>query len=402
MLFFDGLSWLTIWVVLSVFGLMALSAISAHRSITFVILGVAFLGSTILLTFVGNILLFLILWELSATIGWAIGRNCLRSFNSALGPLATNWTGSFGTIAMVVLVVLLFVQSGTTTIEDIRTTTPALAAALLLTAILFKSLGFITIAWFPGHHRVFTVSNALLATAGVAVVGLYPYLRLTRSMLAPHSGWQDIVVWTTLSVAFLFALAALKERDLFRICSFIAFGQFCVLIAGFTLSNQYARQATSVGLFTYVASVIGLFLVAGLVNQVTANRVIGQEPRLIAKHPVLGILFLILAMSVSGLPPMASFSTKMLITVGLFEPRQPYSVLWIGFWLITAIACLRAFQLAFVHVDDATPSRATSFHGAGWLALAPPMLIAALLISEILWQQDILVWLKPFMLTLLG
>lgn len=391
----NDLSWLIIWMATAVSGFLALSTIGTRKSMTLIVLAATLLGCTILLTSINNILIFYILWELATTTCWAMAKSSLRSFNAALGPLATNWTGSFGSIATLVMVILLIIQSGTLTIADLNTTTPTLVAILLFVGITFKSLGILTTAWFAGSDRAFATTNALLAGAGVVVVGIYPYLRITRVALGSHAGWQETVTWMSLAVALLFALAALRECDVYRLFSYVAFGQFCVLLAGFVLSDRHALDGASLGLLGYVASVIGLFLAAGLVHQATASRVLGQEKALLATRPLLALLFLFPALSVTGFPPFIGFTTKLLLTPSVFELGQLHSILWIGIWLGTGLAVLRAFQLAFLNVPAPEAERTRSTGAISWPTLMTFAASVAFLLAASFWQQDILLWLEP-------
>ena len=398
----DGLSWLIIWIVASTSILLTLSTIGTRKFVTFTILAAAFVSCTILLTAINNILLFFALWELAATICWAIAKSSLRTFNTVLGPLATSWIGSLGSVAMLVMVILLIIQSGTLSTADLNTTTPGLVATLLVVGISLKSLGILSAAWFHSRERVFASANAFLAALGIIVVGLYPYIKITRVVLDSQSGWKDGVIWAALAVTLLFAFAGLRERDLYRICSYTAFGQFFIFIASFTVNNQYALQGALLGLIGYIAGIISLFLVAGLVNQANGSRFVRQEQALISQQPTLAVLFLVSAMSLIGLPPLVGFATKALLTMGLFERNQLYSILWIGIWSVSAISILRAFQLTFVSVPKLQAGRVVPRATLNWPTLIPIGIAVAFLLSASFWQQDILLWLKPVMMIMSG
>lgn len=287
---------------------------------------------------------------------------------------------------------------------DLKTNNPQLLAILLIVATSFKSLGLLSMAWFPGRHSLLSPATALLSGAGVIVIGLYPYLRLLQLTLASSSVWQDSVVWISLGIALLFALAAVKENDLHRVASHLAFGQYYVLVAGFTLGGSEAAQAAALGLIGYVTSVVGLFLTVGLLSETTGSRLIGQTRALATSYPALAVLFVLAAMSVVGLPPLIGFANKTLLTVSILVRGGLYPFLWIAFWLITTISVVRVFQLGFLYVSDEGVAEPVTvpIRPISRFALMPPGIAIALMLSASFWQLDVLTWLRPLALILMG
>ncbi len=399
----DELSWLVLSIAAGVSVVVAAFALGENRFFSFLALIAAFLVSTFLLTSTDNIILLYVLWELTTIVTWGIGKIVLRSYNTALGPLPVNWLGGIGSVSMLATMLVLIVQSGTLSLGEMQTSTPALVAIALLVAVLAKSSSLVAIAWFPGRERQYAASNALLATAGLVAVGLYPYLRVTGTILRKDHDWQNATLWTALSVALLFALAALKERDLYRIASYVALCQFSLLLSSFTMGNPTSFAGALLTTMTYALGTAALFLVIGLVNQTTANRRLGQVRALTSAQPSLAVLFFLCALSSAGLPPIASFAGKALTSAGLiqFEGSHPYAVLWIGVWIAVAASLLRAFQLTFVHLSSAEIRQPPIVH-LSLLAQTPIGLVLGILLAMAFGIQDILAWLEPVIRLLSG
>jgi formate hydrogenlyase subunit 3/multisubunit Na+/H+ antiporter MnhD subunit len=400
----DELSWLIILIAACTAALTMLATLPARSSATFTILAMAFVASSIVLVSTDNLLVFISLWEVTTVICWGIGKVGIRNFNSALGPLATSWLGSLGTVTMLLAFSLLIVQSRTLSMAALHTNNPEIIAVLILSATSFKSLGLLSMGWFPGRQQVFSATTALLAGAGIIVVGLFPYIRISRLVLASNSNWQSLVLWLSLGSALLFALAALKENDVQRVASHLAIGQFYMLIAAFTTATAETFLPAVFALVNYAAGIVGFFLTLGLLRDKAGIRLLGQTRNVAAHYPALAVLFALSAITLLGLPPLIGFTSKTLLAVSVVSSGGPLMLLWIAFWLAITLAIVRVFQLGFLFVSDektVLPLR-LPFRPTSRFALLPAGIAIALIIWASLWQSSLLYWLQPVTRMLTG
>ncbi|MBI4317006.1 MAG: hypothetical protein HY675_00835 [Chloroflexi bacterium] len=383
----DALSWLIVWICGGVATIVILSAIGAPRFFSLIFVVFFFLGSTFATVAINNLLLFYGSWELTAIAGWGIGKVAMRGNNTFLGALPVNGLGSLGSVSMLTLVLLLFMQNRDLSMLGLETSSPTLVALLLLAAVLLKSFGLLSTAWFKGDGRTFSIGNAALAGAGVIAVGIYPYLRITADVLGPGGEWREAAVWTTLGIAALFSFAALREFDLYKLVFYATLSQLCVLIATITFPRAQLSGWVLM-LVPFVAGSVGLFLAAGLAEQAARERNTGRMGNLARREPVLALLFFLCLMSAAGVPPLGSFVGKLLISQDILGRDDiALLLLWTAIWIITVWYLLRAFSLAFLGA-----SSQPSFARANRLAMLPLAITVGFLFYVTFWQNEVISW----------
>ena len=352
----DELGWFIFAIAATVCALLVPSLPGVNRVVSFFLMMVVFVFSTFLLVSTDNMIGFLVLWEFTALSAWGVGRLGLRSGNPVLGALPVNAVGSLSSIAMFAFIALLIIQSGSLEIGDLRTTTPLLTMALLLTAILLKVFGLLSNAWFEGNGVAFPIGNAILAGAGTAVVGLYPFLRFAGELVRQSHDAQSLAIWAALAIALTFALAALREFDLYRIASLLAFSQFCLVLAVSSIANPQAISGSLFAVTTYVFAASVLFLSVGLVCEYFSVRHLSDMGGLARQRPPLALVFLIGVAATSGTPPFGTFVGKIASSLAMLGYPDPLvGLAWIAAWTATVLFLFRALAAVLF---PPSPSRA--------------------------------------------
>src|SRR3712207_1025744 len=143
---------------------------------------------------------------------------------------------------------------------------------------------------------------------------LFPYTTLFRSMLVS-------------------VLGAIAQVDVRRLLAFHVMGQVAYLVMGLALASSLGAAAA---IFYTVHTMLvqtGLFLGAGAIARAGRGydlRVVGG---LIREHPVFSSLFAVLALSISGIPPLSGFWAKALVIDAAFRADLP----WSGWLAVTAL-----------------------------------------------------------------
>ena len=390
----DGLGWLFFALAVLVCSLLIPTLTGAARVISFFLLMVVFVVSTYLLVSTNNLIGFLFLWELTAMSAWGVGKLGLRGGNPVLGALPVNAVGSLSFIAMFAFITLLVIHSGSLEMGDIKTTTPSLLMALLLIAILLKVFGLLSNAWFEGNEVAFPVSNALLASAGVAVVGVYPFVRFAGEFVLLSHDAQSLAIWTSLAIALVFALATLRELDLYRIASLLTFSQFCLVVAAASVVNQ---QAISGSLFAVIANALAaiiLFLSIGVVCESTSARRLSDLGGLARLRPALAFVFLVAVLAASGIPPFGTFVGKIATSFVVFGYPDPLAgAVWVAAWSAIVLSLFRVLTAVLFPTSSAVAlERVNVFPMIPIAAGSALLLIAALSPDLVIWLLQPAVW----------
>jgi multicomponent Na+:H+ antiporter subunit D len=120
-------------------------------------------------------------------------------------------------------------------------------------------------------------------------------------------------------------LAALGQVDLRRLLAFHVMGQVAYLVMGLALASSLG---TAAAIFYSVHTMLvqtGLFLGAGAIARAGGGYDLRTLGGLTREHPYFSALFAVLALSISGIPPLSGFWAKMLVIDAAFRAGGAWS-----------------------------------------------------------------------------
>lgn len=222
---------------------------------------------------------------------------------------------------------LLYGVLGTLNMADIVRVAPgangaAMAgiAALLLLAFGMKAAALPVNAWLPASYHTPPAAISALLAGLLTKVGVYALLR-ALVMLLPAS--RDILepVLALLAVLTLLIapLGAIAETNLRRALGFMVIGGIGAVILGITLPNANGVAGAAAYIFHAMLTMTGLYLAAGIIEKATGALDTRQMGGLYAASAPISIVFLILVMAVSGVPPFLGFWPKLLLLEGALD-----------------------------------------------------------------------------------
>ncbi|SDQ35798.1 multisubunit potassium/proton antiporter, PhaD subunit [Pseudoxanthomonas sp. CF385] len=265
------------------------------------------------------------------------------------------------------------------------------AAGLLFVVFCAKAALLPMYFWLPE-----TYTHAPAAVAGLFAimtkVGLYAVLRLgTLSFGA--AGPLDGFAWPALlalgaATLVLAALGVLAANRLRALAAYLVLGSAATLFVAFSL---HTAGTVSAGLYYLVHSSFAgaaLFLLADVIRRRRGRA--GDRKDVIAALPrktVPGLLFLVAAVSLAGLPPLSGFIGKLLLLGAVPEGPRTFWVwlLVLGTSFLMLVGLARAGTRLFWRTEpwpDASAETRAAFTPAGDLAHAPsrPLETAAIVL----------------------
>jgi multicomponent Na+:H+ antiporter subunit D len=225
-----------------------------------------------------------------------------------------------GSALFLIALALLYAVGGSLNLADLAMRLPgtrppplAMAAAMLLLAVFgLKAAAFPFSFWLPAAYHTPPVVVTALFSAMLTKVGVYA---LYRTFCLLFSGDPGLTHPVLLAMAVLSmgvgVMGAVVQYDLRRLLSFEIISQVGYLLVGLALSSRAALAAAIAYWVHYVFAKSALFFVTGAVERVTGTHHLGKMGGLSRTHPLLGLLFLVPALSLAGLPPFSGFFAKM-------------------------------------------------------------------------------------------
>ncbi len=219
----------------------------------------------------------------------------------------------------------------------------------LLTLFLFigaigKSAQIPLYVWLPDAMAGPTPVSALIHAATMVTAGVYMVCRLGFLYnLTPIT--QNIIAVIGMATALLAALIALTQKDIKKVLAYSTVSQLGYM---FVAAGLGAYSAALFHLTTHAFFKALLFLCAGsVIHAMKGEQNLFKMGGLKNHMPITYLTFLVGALALAGIPPLAGFFSKDTILALAYEKN---SVLWgVGAFtaLLTAFYIFRAFTLTF-------------------------------------------------------
>jgi multicomponent Na+:H+ antiporter subunit D len=227
----------------------------------------------------------------------------------------------------------------------------AAIAALLLLAFGMKAAAFPVNAWLPASYHTPPAAISALMAGLLTKVGVYALLRVLAMLLPASRGVLEPVL-ATIAVATLILgpLGAIAETNLRRALGFLVIGGIGASLAGLALAGDVGLAGAASYVLHAMLTMTALYLLAGLIEAITGETDTRRMGGLYAATSLPALLFFVLMLAVSGVPPFLGFWPKLLLVEAGIEGTGGWSmVLWIAV-LANALLTLIAGSRLWAHI----------------------------------------------------
>lgn len=315
----DTLSWV---LALVVSGVGALVMIYCVRYFTddeeslgrFAGVLLAFAGSMYGLVLADDVFLLFVLWEATTVFSYLLIGHRTASKSSRGAALQALLVTTFGGLIMLVGLVALTVQTGTSSLSGIIEAAPrgpltVAAIMLVLVGALSKSAIVPFHFWLPSAMAAPTPVSAYLHAAAMVKAGVYLIARLAPGF-ADLPGWREVIVILGVATMLFGGWTALRQNDIKLLLAYGTVSQlgFLVVVLGFG-----TRDAALAGLALLLAHALyksTLFLVVGIIDHRTGTRDLRRLSGLGREMPVVTTITAVALASMIGFPPLLGFVAK--------------------------------------------------------------------------------------------
>jgi len=290
------------------------------------------------------------------------------------------------TLAFLTGVGLLYGAAGTLNMADLHLTLAGRqgetaifsAAAMLMFAFGAKAAMFPAFFWLPASYHTPSVTTSALFSALLTKVGVYAMIRaFTIVFDTSEPAIQNTLLYGSAITMVVGVLGAAAQMHVRRILSFHIISQIGYMILGLAIYTPLGLVGAIFYLFHHIIVKANLFLIAGVIGRSTGSEELTDIGGLWKRKPWLGVLFLIPALSLAGVPPLSGFWAKLLIILAALEEERyfiAFVAVLVGFLTLYSMSkiWMEAFWKAHPGGDDAA-ARPASY----WLYL--PIITLALM-----------------------
>jgi NADH:ubiquinone oxidoreductase subunit 5 (subunit L)/multisubunit Na+/H+ antiporter MnhA subunit len=308
-----------------------------------------FVGAMMGLVFSRNLIFLYMFWELSALACWRlIGyfREPEYVWKADKAFLITFG----GAVLMLLGFALVYNQYGTFDIAELKGKEIGTAALILIMAGIFSKSATVPLhTWLPDAGVAPSTITSLLHAAILVKIGLYAFARIFCNGMVIRPEVQIWLLAFALMSAFVSASAALHETNIKRLLAYSTVSQIGYTFLGLIVFTHYGYIGALLYIMAHGFAKGGLFLCAGIIEHGTHTKDMTQMGGLIKKMPITAVCYLICALSIAGIPPMAGFFSKYFVINGLVEGGHfVIATLAILTAIITLLYMLKSFHLVFL------------------------------------------------------
>jgi len=288
-------------------------------------------ASMVVVILARNGVLFLMAWEMMALSSFF-----LVTFESEKeSTRQAGWiylvASHIGTAFLLALFILLGRANGSLDFDRFSASSDAGLLFVLALVGFGTKAGFIPLhVWLPEAHPAAPSHVSAVMSAVMIKTGIYGLVRIMLLLGAPQAWWGWVLCGIGLSSGVIGVLLALAQHDLKRLLAYHSVENIGIIALGLGVGTLGLRAGlpavAAVGFAGALLHVLNhalfkglLFLAAGNVAHSTHTREIDHLGGLLRRMPRTGVIFLIGAAAISGLPPLNGFISEFLIYLASFK-----------------------------------------------------------------------------------
>ena len=287
----------------------------------------AFAGAMFGLVVSDDIYVLFMFWEATTVFSYLLIGQYTAKRKSRGAALQALLVTTAGGLAMLVGVVILAVESGTTRVSQIVADPPqasglvTVAVLLVLVGALSKSAQVPLHFWLPSAMAAPTPVSAYLHAAAMVKAGIF-LIALLVPAFGDTPGWRPVLVAIGVLTMLVGGWRALRQHDLKLLLAYGTVSQlgFLTVVVGYGTRNAALAGITLItGHALFKAT---LFLVVGIIDNRLGTRDLRKISGLGRQAPLLAIVATLAAASMAGLPPLLGFVAKEATFTALLEDAE--------------------------------------------------------------------------------
>ena len=192
--------------------------------------------------------------------------------------------------------------------------------ALFFIAFAIKMPIFPFHTWQPDAYEQSPTAVTMILSGVMVKMGIFAVIRWLLPMVpqAVHGHSMFVVILSVTGMIYA-SLIAIRQDDIKRLIAYSSIAHIGLMCAAIFVQNQIGLEGVMIQMFNHGINVIGLWIVADVIEQQLGTRKFSELGGLAQKAPVLAILFVIMALANVALPLTNAFVGEFLMFNGLFQ-----------------------------------------------------------------------------------
>jgi NADH-quinone oxidoreductase subunit M len=202
--------------------------------------------------------------------------------------------------------------------------------------------------WLPDAHVEAPTPGSVILAGVLLKMGTYGFIRFAMPMF-PEAALRALPLIATIAIIGIIygALVAMVQQDVKKLVAYSSVSHLGFVMLGLFALNTHAVEGAILGMINHGISTGALFLLVGVIYERRHTRMISEYGGLTKVMPVYATIFMIVALSSIGLPPLNGFVHEFLILVGAFQAHVWWGVFAASGVVLGAIYMLWMYQRVF-------------------------------------------------------
>jgi NADH-quinone oxidoreductase subunit M len=210
------------------------------------------------------------------------------------------------------------------------------AFALFFIAFAIKMPIFPLHTWQPDTYEQSPTAVTMVMSAVMVKMGLYGILRWLLPLFpVAFAAHTNVVVFLSVVGILYASFIAIRQDDIKRLIAYSSIAHIGLMNAAIFTTTGIAIQGALIQLFSHGINVLGLWIIADILEQQTGTRSMQQMGGLAKKQPTLAILLVGFALANIAMPLTNAFVGEFLMFNGLFI-LNPWIAAFAGISIVLA------------------------------------------------------------------
>ena len=263
-----------------------------------------------------------------------------------------------GSVLMLVAMIAMYVDAGTTDIPTLLTHQFSTATfslmgwqviggmQTLLWLAFFASFAvkmpmWPVHTWLPDAHVQAPTAGSVILAAVLLKMGGYGFLRFSLPMFPVASDiFAPLVLWLSAIAIVYTSLVALMQEDMKKLIAYSSVAHMGFVTMGIFAANQQGLDGAIFQMISHGFISGALFLAVGVIYDRMHTREIVAYGGLINRMPIYAAVFLLFTMANVGLPGTSGFVGEFLTFMGVFQVNT-----WVAFFAATGVILSAGYAL---------------------------------------------------------
>ncbi len=239
----------------------------------------------------------------------------------------------FGSVLMLVGILLIFFNSGLKTFDILELANTNIAVNLQNWIFFLLFMGFaIKVPMFPFHtwlpdaHTEAPTAGSVLLAGILLKMGSYGFIRISIPILPEAAkSWAPALAILAVIGIIYGALASLIQKDLKRLVAFSSVSHMGFVMLGISMLTPTSINGAVLQMFNHGCITGMLFLLVGMIYERTHTRMIEDMGGLANKVPLWAGILAFTSFASLGLPGLSGFWGEFLVLFGTFNKGTTFA-----------------------------------------------------------------------------